>query len=31
MDNFKRFNEEKLPDSECLYSSVKDRITGDNG
>ena len=28
---FKRFNEEKLPDRECFYSSVKDGTTGDNG
>ena len=25
------FGEKKLPDRECFYSSVKDRITGDNG
>ena len=31
MDSFKRFNEEKLPDKECFYSSVKDGTTGDNG
>ena len=31
MDNFKRFVEEKLPDKECFYSSVKDGTTGDNG
>ena len=31
MDNFKRFNEEKLPNKECFYSSVKDGTTGDNG
>ena len=31
MDSFKRFGEEKLPDRECFYSSVKDRTTGDNG
>ena len=31
MDSFKRFSEEKLPDKECLYSSVKDKTTGDNG
>ena len=24
MDSFKRFGEEKLPDRECFYSSVKD-------
>ena len=31
MHSFKRFGEEKLPDRECFYSSVKDRTTGDNG
>ena len=31
MDNFKRFNEEKLPDRECFYSSVKYRANGGNG
>ena len=31
MDNFKKFNEEKLPNKECFYSSVKDGTTGDNG
>ena len=31
MDSFKRFNEEKLPDKECFYSSVKDGTTDDNG
>ena len=31
MDNFKRFNEEKLPDKKCFYSSVKDGTTDDNG
>ena len=31
MDNFKRFSEEKLPDKECIYSSVKDGTTGDHG
>ena len=25
------FNEEKLPDKECFYCSVKDGTTGDNG
>ena len=30
MDNFKRLGEEKLPDAECLYSSVKDGTTGNN-
>ena len=31
MDNLKRFDEEKLPNKECFYSSVKDGTTGDNG
>ena len=31
MDSFKRFDEEKLPDRECFYSSVKDGATDDNG
>ena len=31
MDSLKRFSEETLTDRECFYSSVKDRITGDNG
>ena len=31
MDSFKRFNEEKLPDKKCFYSSVKDGTTADNG
>ena len=31
MDSFKRFGEEKLPDKNCYYSSVKDGTTGDNG
>ena len=31
MNSFKRFNEEKLPDKKCFYSSVKDGTTGDNG
>ena len=31
MGSFKRFREEQLPDRECLYSSVKDGTTGDNG
>ena len=30
-DDFKRFNEEKLPEKECFYSSAKDGKTGDNG
>ena len=31
MDSVKRFGEEKLPDRECFYISVKDATTGDNG
>ena len=31
MNSFKKFSEEKLPDKECFYSSVKDGTTGDNG
>ena len=31
MESFKRFSEEKLPDKECFYSSVKNGTTGDNG
>ena len=31
MGSFKRFGEEKMPDRECVYGSVKDEITGDNG
>ena len=31
IDSFKRFNEERLPDKKCSYSSVKDGTTGDNG
>ena len=31
MDSFKRFGEEKLPDKERFYSSVKDKKAGDNG
>ena len=31
MDSYKRFGEEKLPGTECFYSSVKDGTTGDNG
>ena len=31
MDSFKRFSEEKLPDKEYSYRSVKDGKTGDNG
>ena len=30
MDSFKRLGEEKLPDEECFYSSVKDGTTGEN-
>ena len=30
MDISKRFNEEKLSDKKCFYSSVKDGTTGDN-
>ena len=30
-DSFKIFNEEKLPDKKCFYSSAKDGTTGDNG
>ena len=31
MSSFKRFPEEKLPDRESFYSSVKDRTDGENG
>ena len=31
MDSFKRFNEEKLPDKQCLSSSVKDETTTHSG
>ena len=31
IDSFKRFAEEKLPDKECFYSSVKYGTTNDNG
>ena len=31
MNSFERFNEEKLPDEECFYSSVRDGTTGDSG
>ena len=31
IDSFKRFNEEKLPDKECFYSSVKDWTTVHKG
>ena len=30
MDSFKRFGEEKLPDREYFYISIKDGTTGDN-
>ena len=30
MDNFKRFNGEKLPGKECFYRSVKYGKTGEN-
>ena len=31
MNSFKRFNEAKLPDKKCFYSSVIDGTIGDNG
>ena len=31
MNSFKRFNEEKLPDRKCFYSSKKDGTTDDGG
>ena len=31
INSFKRFNEKKLPDKECFYSSAKNKTTGDNG
>ena len=31
MNSFKRFSEEKFPDKNFFYSSVKDKTTGDNG
>ena len=31
MDSLKRFSEERLPDKECFYSSVKDGTTSDSG
>ena len=31
MNSLKRFSEEKLPDKECFYSSVKDGTADDNG
>ena len=30
IDSFKRFNEGKLSDKECFYSSLKDGTTDDN-
>ena len=29
MDSFERLTEEKLPDKNCFYRSLKDRATGD--
>ena len=31
MDSFKRFNEQKLPNKECFYSSLKDGTISDSG
>ena len=31
MNSFKRFSEEKLPGEKCLYGTLKDETTGDNG
>ena len=31
MNSFKRFSEEKLPGEKCLYGTLKDEATGDNG
>ena len=31
INSFKRFNEEKVPDIKCFYSSVKDETVGHNG
>ena len=31
IDSSKRFNEEKLPDKKCFFSSLKDGTTDDNG
>ena len=31
MNSFKRFSDEKLPDKECFYGSLKDETTKDNG
>ena len=29
-NSFERFSEEKIPDKECFYESLKDGTTGDN-
>ena len=31
MNSFKRFNEQKLPNKECFYSSLKDGTISDSG
>ena len=31
MNSYKRFSEEKLPDKESFYMSLRDGATGDNG
>ena len=31
MDSFKRFNEQKLPNKECFYSSLKHGTISDSG
>ena len=31
MNSFERFNEKRLRDKKCFYSSVKDETVGDNG
>ena len=31
MDSYKRISEEKLPDKECFYMSLRDGATGNNG
>ena len=31
MNSFDRFSEEKIPDKECFYGSLKDGTAGDNG
>ena len=31
IDSIEKFKEEKLPDKNCFYSSVKDGTTNDNG